>query len=167
VEVVGVHLEPLGIYPGKTAALADIKDGAKIAIPDDGSNEARALFLAEKLGLITLPASKAGDYDITVKDIETNPKNIEFVELVAENIPQSLPDVDFAIINGNYALAADLSDTVLERESPNNNPYVNVIAVKAGNENSDAIKKLAAALTTAAVKAFIDEKYQGAVIAAF
>jgi D-methionine transport system substrate-binding protein len=166
-EVVGVHLEPLGIYPGKTKALTDLKDGATIAIPNDGSNEARALFLAEKLGLITLPAAKAGDYNITIKDIESNPKNIKFQELVAENIPQSLPDVDFAIINGNYALEAGLSDTVLERESPDNNPYVNVIAVKEGNENGDAIKKLAAALNTPEVKAFIDEKYKGAVIAAF
>ncbi|MDR0813182.1 MAG: MetQ/NlpA family ABC transporter substrate-binding protein [Oscillospiraceae bacterium] len=167
VEVAGIHLEPLGIYPGKTASLADIKDGATIAVPNDGSNEARALFLLEKLGLITLPESKAGDYNITAKDIQDNPHNIKIQELVAENIPQALPDVDFAVINGNYALAANLSDKVLERESPENNPYVNIIVVKEGNQDKPEIKALAEALKSADVKKFIDDKYKGAVIAAF
>ncbi|MDR0883846.1 MAG: MetQ/NlpA family ABC transporter substrate-binding protein [Oscillospiraceae bacterium] len=167
VEVVGVHLEPLGIYPGKTATLAELKDGATIAIPNDGSNEARALFLLEKLGLIKLPESSAGDYNITVKNILENPKNIDFKELAAETVPQALKDVDLAVINGNFALSAKVSDTVLERESPDNNPYVNIIAVKEGNEKNDAIKALADALTTEDVKKFINEKYQGAVIAAF
>ena len=144
-----IHYEPLGIYPGKQSDLAAITDGAEIAVPNDTTNEARALLLLQEQGLITLNAD-AG-INATVNDITDNPHNISFIELAAEQIPRSLPDFDFAVINGNYALQAGLNAStdalaVETSDSEAVQKYVNVVAVKEGNENSEGIQALVSVL---------------------
>ncbi|WP_031486764.1 MetQ/NlpA family ABC transporter substrate-binding protein [Streptomyces bicolor] len=162
-----VHLEPLGVYSQGVKKLTDLKKGATIALPNDTTNEARALKLLEANGVIKLKAG-AG-YEATPKDIAANPKNIEFKELEAAQLPRSLGDVDAAVINGNYALEADLSpaEDAIAAESPENNPYGNFLAVKKGNEDDPRVQKLAKLLTSPEVKKFIEDKYDGAVVAAF
>ncbi|MFH9979586.1 MetQ/NlpA family ABC transporter substrate-binding protein [Streptomyces sp. NPDC017179] len=162
-----VHLEPLGVYSRSVKKLDDLKKGATVALPNDTTNEARALKLLEAGGVIKLKAG-AG-YDATPKDIASNPKNLQFKELEAAQLPRSLGDVDAAVINGNYALEAKLSPArnAIAAEPAKGNPYANFLAVKKGNENDPRIKKLAQLLTSPEVKKFIEDKYDGAVVPAF
>lgn len=161
-----IHYEPLGIYPGKESDLNAISDGAEIAVPNDTTNEARALLLLEAQGLIKLDP-KAG-ITATAMDIVENPHNIKIVELQAEQVARTLPDLAFGVINGNYALQAGLStaDAVaLETaDSEAIQQYVNIIAVKEGNENNEGIVALVDVLKSDEIKAFINEKYQGSVV---
>ncbi|MFF3380230.1 MetQ/NlpA family ABC transporter substrate-binding protein [Streptomyces sp. NPDC002680] len=167
VPVVTVHLEPLGLYSKKLKSADELKSGATIAVPNDTVNEARALKLLDANGIITLKDGVGND--ATPKDIAENPKNIEFKELEAAQTPRSLDDVDAAVINGNYALEADLSPAkdALVSESPKDNPYGNFLAVKKSNEDDPRVAKLAKLLTSADVKKFIEDKYEGSVIASF
>ncbi|MEU1178346.1 MetQ/NlpA family ABC transporter substrate-binding protein [Streptomyces sp. NPDC005820] len=162
-----VHLEPLGLYSQGVKKLDDLKKGATVALPNDTTNEARALKLLEANGLIGLKSGVG--YDATPKDVTSNPKNLEFKELEAAQLPRSLADVDAAVINGNYALEADLSpaEDALVAESAQDNPYANFLAVKKGDEDDPRIQKLAKLLTSPEVKKFIEDKYDGAVVAAF
>ena len=166
VSVAGVHIEPMGIYAGQTASLEDLPDGAVIAIPNDATNEGRALLLLESQGLITLDDSS--NLTATPNNIVDNPKNLEFQELEAATIPSVLADVDLAIINSNYALGADLNPTTdaLAIES-SDSPYVNVLVVKEGNENNEAVQALVEALHSDTIRDFITESYGGAVVPAF
>lgn len=171
-EVARVHYEPFAIYRGDFTGsqLTDLPDGAKIAVPNDATNEARALFLLEAQGLITLNenASLTG---ATKLDIAYNPKNFEIVELEAKQISSALPDVAIGVINGNYALGAglDVNDALAREEATDKavEQYINVIAVKEGHENDDKIKALTEAVLSQEVKDYIAQKYSGAVIAAF
>ncbi|MCQ9181385.1 MetQ/NlpA family ABC transporter substrate-binding protein [Streptomyces sp. IBSBF 2953] len=162
-----VHLEPLGLYAKNVKKLADLKQGATIALPNDTTNEARALKLLEANGLLRLK-SGAG-YDATPKDVASNPKGLKFKELEAAQLPRSLGDVDAAVINGNYALEAKLSPAkdALVAESAKDNPYANFLAVKKGDEDDPRVTKLAKLLTSPEVRKFIADKYDGAVVAAF
>ena len=165
VDAADVHYEPMGIYGGKSNDLNNIPDGASIAVPNDTTNEARALQLLAAQGIITLP--EGSDQNVTKKDIVENPHNVNIVELEAAAVPRALEDSDFAVINGNYALAAGLTaDDGLAFEGDDSlgaTMYVNVLAVKEGNENNEAVKKLAAALTSDECKKLIEEKYNGMV----
>ncbi len=163
-----IHYEPLGVYPGKTATLEDLQDGASIAIPNDGSNEARALYLLQDLGLITV--DNTNGYNITVLDITENPKNLEITEIEAAQLPQILPDVDFAIINGNYAIGAGIDGTVLTTEDKDSDAaqtYANIIAVLPGNETDPRIVALIAALKSEDVRTFINDTYGISVVPMF
>lgn len=171
---VGIHYEPMGLYPGKTASLDALPDGGVIAVPNDGSNEARALILLQNLGLIKLKddvkidAANALDVSITALDIAENPKNLDIQEVAAEQIPRLLPDVDFGVINGNYALSAGITDTILEQETDDiAKLYINVLAVRSGDESRPEIQKVCEVLTGDACKKFIEEKYKGTVVPAF
>lgn len=161
-----IHYEPLGIYVGKESDLANISDGAEIAVPNDTTNCARALLLLEAQGLITLDPD-AG-ITATEQDIVENPHNIKIVPLAAEQVARTLPDVAFGVINGNYALQAGLSteDAVALETSDSEaiQQYVNVIAVKEGNENNEGIKALVEVLKSDEIKNFINENYQGSVV---
>ncbi|MEV0527549.1 MetQ/NlpA family ABC transporter substrate-binding protein [Streptomyces sp. NPDC050439] len=162
-----VHLEPLGVYSKSVKKLDDLKNGATVALPNDTTNEARALKLLAENGLIEL--KKGVGYEATPKDVSKNPKNLKFKEIEAAQVPRSLGDVDAAVINGNYALEAKLSPAkdALVAEPAKGNPYGNFLAVKKGDENDPRVKKLAKLLTSPEVKKFIDDKYDGAVVAAF
>lgn len=168
VSVGKVHLEPMGLYSKKIKSLDELKDGDTIAIPNDGSNEARALNLLAKNGII-----KVNDGElITKKDIIENPKNLEFNELEAASIPRALDDVTAAIINGNYAIPAGFSsskDTIIVEDADPEitDLYANIIAVRKGDENKEKIQALVKALISPEVKKFIEEKYDGAVIPVF
>jgi D-methionine transport system substrate-binding protein len=162
----GIHYEPFGLYPGKETDLANI-EGATIAIPNDTTNEARALLLLQDNGYITLKDGVG--LTATVNDIVENPYNIEIVELEAAQVPRTLPDVSFGILNGNYAMEAGLTvaDDALLYESADSEAaatYVNVIAVKEGNENLPKIQALVDVLKSDAIKEFINENYNGGVI---
>jgi D-methionine transport system substrate-binding protein len=162
-----VHLEPLGVYSKGVKKLDDLKKGATVALPNDTTNEARALKLLAANGVIGLKSGVG--YDATPKDVTTNPKGLKFKELEAAQLPRSLGDVDAAVINGNYALEADLSPAkdAIAAESPKDNPYGNFLAVKKGKEDDPRVQKLAKLLTSPEVKKFIEDKYQGAVVPAF
>ena len=164
-----VHYEPFGLYAGKSKSLADIKDGAKIAVPDDTTNEARALLLLQQEGLIKL-ADGAG-VTATKNDITENPHNIEIVEAEAANVSHVLADVDFGVINGNYALEAGLnvSDALATESSQGESAkqYGNVLVVKDGNQDQEKIKALYSALTSSKVKDYINSTYKNAVVALF
>lgn len=161
-----IHYEPLGIYAGKTASIDSLADGASVAIPNDASNGARALFLLQDAGLITLPED-AG-LTITVADIVSNPKNLDIQEMEAATLPSVLQDVDIAVINGNYAINGGLSikDALLTEgaASLGAQTYGNIVAVKAGNEENAGIKKLVELLKSDKVKQYINDTYDGAVI---
>jgi D-methionine transport system substrate-binding protein len=164
-----VHYEPLGLYPGKTKALDALKDGAVIAVPNDTSNEARALLLLQTAGIITLKAD-AG-LTATVKDIDKNPKKVQIKELEAAQIARALPDLDLAVINGNYAIQAGLNavtDTLAkeEKDSLAAKTYANIIAVRKGDETRPEIKALVAVLQGDEIKKFINDTYKGAVVPA-
>ena len=164
--VVGVHVEPFGGYSRKVKSLDELKDGATVAIPNEGSNSGRALLLLQKAGLITLkdPSNALA----TPKDIATNSKNLKFKELESAMLPRVLDQVDLDMINTNYALEAGLNpakDALLIEGS--DSPYVNYLVARPDNKNSEAIQKLAKALTSPEVKAFIEQKYKGAVLPAF
>lgn len=168
VSVGAVHLEPMGLYSKTIKSLDDIKEGDTIAIPNDPSNEARALKLLASNGVIKVAEGEL----ITPKDITENPKKLEFSELEAASVPRALDDVTAAVINGNYAIPAGFSPSkdaiVLEdKDSEAAKPYANIIAVKKGNENKEKIQALVKALTSPEVKKFIEEKYDGAVIPVF
>ncbi len=165
-----IHYEPLGLYPGKVKSLDAIADGATIAVPNDTTNEARALLLLETIGLIKVRPD-AG-LNATVKDITENPKNITIKELEAAQLTRALPDVDLAVINGNYAIEAgfNAAKDALAKEEANSvaaKTFANIIAVRKGDENREDIKALIEALQSDKVKKFIDEKYKGAVVAIF
>lgn len=165
VSVLAVHFEPLGLYPGKSSTIESIPDGATIAVPNDATNEHRALNLLASLGWITLdPAVTEG---ATVQNIIANPKNLTIVEIVAENLVNTLQDVDYAVINGNYALEADITDSVLiteDKDSVAAQTYANILAVKAGNEDDAKTKALIEALSSDEVKTYIEETYYPVVI---
>ena len=169
VSAAAIHYEPFGLYAGKTASLDDLADGAQIAIPNDATNGGRALLLLQEQGLITL-AEDSG-LEPTVQDIVDNPKNLEIVEMEAAQLPLRLADLDMAVINGNYAIDAGLSmDDTLAVESADGEAaqaYVNVLAVAEGRETEPAIQALAAALCSDEVKTYIEENYNGAVVAVF
>ena len=164
-----IHYEPFGIYAGKTASLDELADGATVAVPNDTTNEARALLLLEAQGLLKL--KEGAGLDATRNDIEENPKNLEILEVEAAQIPLSLQDVDIAVINGNYAIDAGLkvSDALAVEASDSEAAvtYGNVVAVRNGDENSDKTKALVEALKSDTVKEFIDETYAGAVVPMF
>lgn len=167
VAVAAIHCEPFGLYAGINKVIADLPDGAQIGVPNDGSNEARALYLLESLGLIKLKAS-AG-FTATVEDIESNPHNFEIIEMAAPQLALSLPDLDMAVINGNYALQAGLnaSTDALATEASDSEAaktYANVLVVKEGRENDELIQALAAALQSDEVRTYIEKTYQGAVV---
>ncbi|MDY3619201.1 MetQ/NlpA family ABC transporter substrate-binding protein [Agathobaculum sp.] len=165
-----MHYEPYGLYPGKTKTLDAIPDGGTIAVPNDDTNETRALLLLQDQGLIKLKDGIDATKSATVLDIVENPKNLTINELAAEQIPRSLQDVDMAVINGNYALQFDLNvndDAVAAESEQYGAVYVNVIACREGEEGSDKIKALVDALHSDTVKQFIDETYQGAVVPVF
>ncbi len=161
-----IHYEPFGLYAGKTKALSDIKDGATIAVPNDTSNEARALLLLQDQKLITLKDGVG--VEATQKDIVKNPKNLKIKEIEAAQLVRALQDVDFAIINGNYAIQGGLkvSDALAteSKDSVAAKTYANIIAVRKGDENREDIKALVAALKSDKVKSFIKEKYNGSVV---
>lgn len=165
VSVGGIHYEPMGIYAGKTASLKDLPDGAKIGVPNDTTNEARALLLLEQEGLIKLKDGVG--INATKEDIAENPHNYEIVETKAELLTTTLQDVDIAVINGNYAIDAGLKvEDALATESAKGAAveyYQNVVAVKEGNENSEKIQALLKALKSEEVKQFIEKTYNGAV----
>ena len=159
-----IHYEPLGIYPGRASDLKAIANGAKIAVPNDGSNEARALYLLESQGLIIVDHSVG--YEATKLDIIENPKNLDIIELDADKITSALPDVDFAVINGNYAIAAGVNKSVLLSEDPNGESaktYANIIAVLPEDKDNAAVKTLVSVLHTPEVVKFIQDTYQGSV----
>ena len=165
-----MHYEPFGIYAGKTASIEELKDGASIAIPNDGSNETRALLLLQDAGLIKLKDGIDPTSDATKLDITENPKNLDIQEIAAEQLPRSLADVDLAVINGNYALQADLNaaeDSLITENPDYAKVYVNVVACRSGEENSDKIQALKKALQSDDVKKYVDETYKGAVVTVF
>jgi len=164
-----IHYEPFGIYAGKTKAIADLKDGAKIAVPNDTTNEARALLLLADQGLIKV--KDPTNINTTKNDVTDNPKKLDIVEIEAAQLPRSLPDVDLAVINGNFAIQAGLkvSDALATEKSTSvaATTYANIIAVRDGDQQSDNIKALVKALTSDDIKKFINDKYAGAVVPIF
>ncbi len=166
VNVAGVHIEPMAIYAGKTASLEELPDGAVIGVPNDATNEGRALLLLEAQGLITLDDSS--NLTATPINIVDNPKNLQFEEIEAKTLPSSLPDLDLAVINSNYALGAGLNPTTdaLAIESADS-PYVNVLVVKEGNEDNAAVQALVEVLHSDTIRDFINEEFDGAVVPAF
>ncbi len=167
VAVAELHYEPMGIYAGKCDSLEALPDGATIAIPNDPTNEGRALLLLESQGLITLKDST--NLESTPNDIADNPKNLKFSEMEAAMLPQTVEDVDLSVINSNYALEGGFDPTkdALAIETSDTTPYPNVLCVKEGNENNEAIQALIKALKTDEVRSFIEETYKGAVVPLF
>lgn len=170
VSVGAIHYEPLGIYPGKSQSLDEIADGAVIAVPNDTTNEARALQLLAAQGIITI-REDAG-LTATVNDITENPHNVQVEELEAAQLPRTLADVDYAVMNGNYALEAGFSvrtDALATEDADSEaaQTYANVLVVKEGRENDPAIQALLSALKSQEVKDYINETYDGAVVALF
>jgi D-methionine transport system substrate-binding protein len=169
--IADVHYEPFGIYAGKTASLEELADGAQIAVPNDTTNEARALLLLEAQGLITLKENIG--LEATINDITENPRNFKIVEIEAAQLARSLPDVDLAVINGNYAIDAGLNVgtdalAIEDASSPTIKTYYsNVLAVKVGDEDREDLQALAAALLSPEVKDFIESTYEGAVVPMF
>ncbi|MFY9174269.1 MAG: MetQ/NlpA family ABC transporter substrate-binding protein [Peptococcia bacterium] len=161
----GIHIEPMGIYSNVISDLKDVKEKAKVAIPNDATNGGRSLLLLEKAGLITIGEVEG---DITPRSIKENPHNLEIIEVEAAMLPKIVDDVQFAVINTNYALDAGfnpMKDALFMEDS--DSPYVNIITTRKGDENSPAIKKLIEALTSEDIRNFIIEKYEGAVVPAF
>ena len=170
VSVGAIHYEPFGIYPGKSSDLANIADGATIAVPNDTTNEARALQLLAAQGLITV--RDGAGLTATVNDITENPHNLQIEEIEAAQLPRTVQDVDFAVINGNYAMEAGFSvgkDALATEDASSEaaQTYANVLVVKEGNENNPAIQALLKALQSDEVKNYIDQTYDGAVVAIF
>jgi len=161
-----IHYEPFGVYAGKTKTIADLKDGATIAVPNDVSNEARALLLLQAQGLIKLKDGVG--VTATQKDIAENKKNIKFTEIEAAQLVRSLQDVDLAVINGNYALQGNLKVTdaiaVEASDSIAATTYANIIAVRKGDENREDIKALVEVLKSDEIKTFIKNTFNGAVV---
>jgi D-methionine transport system substrate-binding protein len=164
-----IHYEPFGIYAGKTKTLEELKDGAQIAVPNDVSNEARALLLLADNGLIEL--KEGVELEATKNDIVKNDKNFKIIEVEAAQIPRSLGDVDIAVINGNYAIEAGLKVSqalvVEDASSVAATLYSNIIAVRSGDETNEKTKALVEVLTSDEIKKFINDKYDGAVVPSF
>ena len=162
----GIHIEPMGVYSKKITKLDELKDGATIAIPNDPTNGGRSLLLLEKAGIIKLKEG-VGE-KATVGDIAENKKNIKFQEVEAAQVPRTLDDVDAAVINSNFAMQVNLDptkDAMFIEDSTS--PYVNIIAVREGDENRPEIQALIKVLHSDEIKQFITEKYKGAVVPAF
>ena len=162
----GIHIEPMGIYSKKIKSLNELKDGASIALPNDPTNGGRSLLLLEKAGLLKLKDGVG--VKATVQDITENPKHLQFKEVEAAQVPRTLDDVDAAVINTNFAMQVNLvptKDALLMEDSTS--PYVNIVAVRAGDESRPEIQALMKALKSDEVKQFINDKYKGAVVPAF
>lgn len=164
-----IHFEPMGLYAGKSSDITNVPDGAKIAVPSDATNEARALLLLQDQGVIKL--TDGVGLEATANDIVENPHNVELVEVEAAAVPRSLQDVDFGVINGNYALSAglDTSATLASEgaDSEAAQTYANIIAVRSGDENSEKTQALLKALTSDTAHKFIEDTYKGSVIPVF
>lgn len=164
-----IHFEPMGLYAGKSSDITNVPDGAKIAVPSDATNEARALLLLQDQGVIKL--TDGVGLEATANDIVENPHNVELVEVEAAAVPRSLQDVDFGVINGNYALSAglDTSATLASEggDSEAAQTYANIIAVRSGDENSEKTQALLKALTSDTARKFIEDTYKGSVIPVF
>lgn len=164
-----IHFEPMGLYAGKSSDITNVPDGAKIAVPSDATNEARALLLLQDQGVIKL--TDGVGLEATANDIVENPHNVELVEVEAAAVPRSLQDVDFGVINGNYALSAglDTSATIASEgaDSEAAQTYANIIAVRSGDENSEKTQALLKALTSDTARKFIEDTYKGSVIPVF
>ena len=163
----GIHYEPFGIYPGTKSSLDDIAEGDTIAVPNDTTNEARALLLLQDNGILKL--KDGAGLTATVLDIEENPYNIEILELEAAQVPRVKDEVAYVVLNGNYALDAGFSvakDALSYEKSDSDaaKTYVNIIAVKEGNENSEKIQALVAALKSDTIRQYINDTYDGAVV---
>ena len=163
----GIHYEPFGIYPGTKSSLDDIAEGDTIAVPNDTTNEARALLLLQDNGILKL--KDGAGLTATVLDIEENPYNVEILELEAAQVPRVKDEVAYVVLNGNYALDAGFSvakDALAYEKSDSDaaKTYVNVIAVKEGNENSEKIQALVSALKSDAIRQYINDTYDGAVV---
>lgn len=163
----GIHYEPFGIYPGTKSSLDDIAEGDTIAVPNDTTNEARALLLLQDNGILKL--KDGAGLTATVLDIEENPYNVEILELEAAQVPRVKDEVAYVVLNGNYALDAGFSvakDSLAYEKSDSDaaKTYVNVIAVKEGNENSEKIQALVGALKSDAIRQYINDTYDGAVV---
>lgn len=169
VSVAAIHFEPLGIYSSNVTDFDDLQVGAQVGVPNDATNEARALLLLEANGLIEL--KEGAGVSATIHDIEFNPLKLEIKELEAAQLPLSLQDLDIAVINGNYAISGGLriveAIAIEESTSVAAETYANIIAVKAGNENSEKIQVLINALKSDAVKQYIEDEYEGAVVPVF
>ena len=170
VSVTAVHYEPFGLYAGKSSDLSNIADGATIAVPNDATNEARALLLLQQEGIIKL--SDSAGIEATPKDIVENPHNVEFKELEAAVVPTVLEDVDFACINANYAIEAGLSvnkDALAVEDAAGEaaQTYANLLVVKEGHENDEKIQALATALNSDEVRDYINSTYDGSVLPVF
>lgn len=168
VSVVPVHYEPFGIYPGTKSALSQLADGDEISVPNDGANRARALLLLEAQGLIKL--KEGVGTEATVLDIVENEKHLKIIEMEAAQLPKTRDSVAFAVINGNYALAAGLNVTedalaCEDAASVSATTFANILVVKKGNEATPKTRALVAALKSAAVKEYISKNYNGAVVA--
>jgi D-methionine transport system substrate-binding protein len=166
VSVASIHYEPLGIYAGKSKDIKNVPDKASIAVPNDTTNEARALLLLEANGLIKI--KEGAGLQATKNDIVENPHNIEIVELEAAQVARVIGETDFVVLNGNYALDAGLkvADAVAKEEQSSEaaKTYANILCVKAGNENNEAVKALIEALKSDKVKKYINDTYKGAVL---
>ena len=164
-----IHFEPMGLYAGKSSDITNVPDGAKIAVPSDATNEARALLLLQDQGVIKL--TDGVGLEATANDIVENPHDVELVEVEAAAVPRSLQDVDFGVINGNYALSAglDTSATLASEgaDSEAAQTYANIIAVRSGDENSEKTQALLKALTSDTARKFIEDTYKGSVIPVF
>lgn len=166
VVVKGIHIEPFGVYSKEITSIEKLSKGAKIAVPNDPSNFSRALLLFEKNNIIELNKDKSGGY--TLSDITKNEKELEFIPIDGPLLVRSLDDVEASAINTNYALEAGfkpLNDALIIEDS--DSPYVNILVSRPDNKDSDAIQKLAKALTTEKVRKFIEDTYKGAVVPAF
>ncbi|MCM3338931.1 MetQ/NlpA family ABC transporter substrate-binding protein [Paenibacillus sp. MER TA 81-3] len=166
VSVGNVHVEPFGAYSKKIKSVDELQDGATVAIPNDATNGGRSLLLLEKQGIIKL--KEGTGLEATARDVADNPKNLKFKELEAAMLPRALDEVDMALINTNYALQAELNPTkdalfIEDKDSP----YANILTAREDNKDSEAIKKLVAALQSDNVKKFIEDKYKGAIVPAF
>lgn len=166
VSIAKVHVEPLGVYSKKIKEIGAIPEKATVAIPNDATNGGRALLLLQKAGLLTL--KEGVGLTATPLDITENPKKLDIKELDAASLPRTLDEVDFAVINTNYALPAGLNpkaDAIFIEDK--DSPYANVLVVQAEDQNNAALQKIAQALNTEEVKKFIEEKYEGAIVPAF
>lgn len=169
VSAAAIHFEPMGIYTGKSSDIKNVPDGAKIAVPSDATNEARALLLLQDQGVLKLKDGVG--LEATKNDIAENPHNVEFVEVEAASVPRTLQDADFGVINGNYALSAGLDTTAtLASEGAGSEAaktYANIVAVRKGEDQTDKTKALVKALTSDTAKKFIENQYKGSVIPVF
>ncbi len=169
VSAAAIHFEPMGIYAGKSSDIKNVPDGAKIAVPSDATNEARALLLLQDQGVLKL--KDGAGLEATKNDIAENPHNVEFVEVEAASVPRTLQDADFGVINGNYALSAGLdTSATLASEGAGSEAaqtYANIVAIRKGEDQTDKTKALVKALTSDTAKKFIENQYKGSVIPVF